>query len=102
MRQMQPMARGFYADQIEQWFAHFDRSQFLFIKYENFVANPHSLIERACDFLGVRRYTADTSRKYKARGVREVIEDRTRAFMKERFEAANARLPSLIGDEFRR
>ncbi len=101
MRQLQPMARGFYADQIERWFEHFERRQFLFIKYENFIVDPHSQIDRACDFLGIDRHTADTSKKYKARGVREVIEDRTRAFLKERFDAANARLPSLIGDEFR-
>ncbi|MBC8049518.1 MAG: sulfotransferase domain-containing protein [Chitinophagales bacterium] len=101
MRQLQPMARGFYAEQIERWLAHFDRSQFLFIKYENFVASPQSEIDRACDFLDVSRHIADTSKRYKSRGVREVIEDKTRTFMKERFDAANMRLPSLIGDEFK-
>ncbi|MCP3903964.1 MAG: sulfotransferase domain-containing protein [Planctomycetes bacterium] len=45
--------RGRYAEQLERWFAHFDRSQVLVVFSEHLYADPASTTARVEEFLGL-------------------------------------------------
>lgn len=46
--------RGLYSDQIRRLFRYFKDDQLLFIKYEEFKANPESILNQIFEFIGVQ------------------------------------------------
>ncbi len=46
-------SRGLYAKQIAHWFSIFQKEQFLFLKSEDFFANPKEVLIKVYQFLGV-------------------------------------------------
>ena len=42
---------GRYADQIERWFEEFPRERFLFLRFEDLIADPETTIRTTCRFL---------------------------------------------------
>ncbi len=46
-------ARGLYAAQLKRWFEHLPKTQFLFLKSEDFFANPEQTLQKVYAFLEV-------------------------------------------------
>lgn len=47
------LKKGIYHEQLARWFEHFDQSQFLIIRSEDYFANEHRIIKEALTFIGV-------------------------------------------------
>ena len=51
------LGRGFYAQQLEAYFAHFDRNQFLIVDFDSDIcSDQRSLTHRLCGFLNINRF----------------------------------------------
>lgn len=49
--------RGFYAEQLERYFEYFDRENFIFLTFEEYINNQDDSISQICRFLGVDKNT---------------------------------------------
>lgn len=47
------LKKGIYHEQLARWFKHFERSQFLIIRSEDYFANEASILKRTLEFVGV-------------------------------------------------
>ena len=94
------IARGQYAEQLERWFNHFDKDQFLFIKSENFFAHPQQELDRICNFLKISNYSPGDL-KPKLVGEYDQLSPELKSFANTYFEASNERLTSMLGPEFK-
>lgn len=57
--------RGLYFEQLERYYARFERDRILVLRYEDFAADPAALLRRAFAFLGVSTdFTPDFSRRH--------------------------------------
>lgn len=57
--------RGFYAEQLERYFQHFDRNQLKVYRYDDFKANPNVVLRDIFEFLEVDPgFMPDMSAKY--------------------------------------
>lgn len=55
---------GMYADHLDRWERHFDRSQILLLLHEDIVADAGAVARRACEFLGIDpSFPFDTTRR---------------------------------------
>jgi hypothetical protein len=61
--------RGFYADSISVFREHFPGGQMLFFLYEDLRDSPQRTLGAIFDFLGIRRFTPDMSRRYNVSSV---------------------------------
>jgi hypothetical protein len=93
------LARGIYADQLERWFEHFSREQFLILRSEDFARRPRKVFRRCEEFLGITRGGAKRERAGR-RGHYEPMSEETRTRLEEFYEPHNRRLQALLGDEF--
>jgi len=55
LRKYSYFQRGFYLKQIKNYFQYFDKSQFLFILFEDFVKKQDETIAEVCNFLEVKK-----------------------------------------------
>ena len=92
-------ARGIYADQLERWFEHFSREQFLILRSEDFAARPRRFLRRCESFLGIRRGGAQLESAGR-KGRYEPMGDETRKRLEEFYEPHNRRLQSLLDEDF--
>ena len=53
MRQYSYAQRGFYVSQIEEYLKYFDKKQFMFILFDEFIINQDLWIEKICKYLNV-------------------------------------------------
>ncbi len=93
------LARGFYANQLELWFAHYPRENFLILKSETMFADPAATFARAVDFLGLRAFDGVEFGVHNASPPLELppeLRDRLHSV----YEAPNRRLEALLGSEF--
>ena len=51
------LARGIYADQLENWFKHYSKRQFLILATEDFAKNPQQILKQFFDFVGATTTT---------------------------------------------
>lgn len=51
------LERGKYVKHLRKWLKYFPMDQFLFIKSEDYFANPQQVLDQVCDFIGVKRFT---------------------------------------------
>jgi hypothetical protein len=49
-------SRGCYAEQLERWFANFDRSRFLILRSEDFFTDPAAALSSIEEFLQIRHW----------------------------------------------
>jgi hypothetical protein len=96
------MGRGFYADQLERWFACYSRDQIMIFQSEVFFAQPRESLDQALKFLELSAvdldqidYSPRLQGKYKA-----VIEPGLRAELADTFRPHNERLYALLGQRF--
>ena len=93
------LARGFYAEQLENWFKIFPKDQILIIKSEEFATETNKIMNNIFDFLGLPHYNIhDDSKKNKNHY--EVMKKETRIDLIEFFRPYNEKLYSLIGRNF--
>jgi len=77
----------------------FPKEQFLFINAEDFFSDPSKILSQVFDFLGVKRYEIDISKKYNV-GSYEQMNDNTKKFLKNFFKPHNEKLYHLLGRNF--
>ncbi|HEU5434177.1 MAG TPA: sulfotransferase domain-containing protein, partial [Thermomicrobiales bacterium] len=90
------LERGRYAEQLEEWFRHFPREQFLILASERFYADPAGSIRQAASFLGLPPFDLPRWRPMNESG--KAAMDRTlRRELTAGFTADNERLARLLG-----
>lgn len=82
--------RGLYAEQIENVYAYFDKSQVLFLKYEDFKKAPLPVLSQIFDFVGIdkERYAFEAKQIHK-------IEYQTQMSSQEKEILMNIYLPNI-------
>ena len=93
------LARGVYADQLEDWFKHYDREKFLILTTEDFRKDPQKTLDQVFDFLGVSLFQAKNLKDLNVGNYKEMNED-TRKFLVEYFKPHNERLFKLLQRSF--
>lgn len=89
-------ARGRYAEQLENWFAHFTREQFLILKSEDFYEEPARSYAEVLAFLGLRDWQPPHFARHNAFKYND-MDARTRQRLTESFAVENERLYRLLG-----
>jgi hypothetical protein len=97
--------RGLYANHLDGWFQHFPRHRFLFLRSEDFYADPSAALGRILSFVGVDpdwRPAEFANYSYRQGPPVEYddMDAATRSFLEEKFAAPNQRLQDLLGPEF--
>ena len=93
------LARGFYAEQLENWYKVFPKNQILIIKSEEFATETHKVMNNVFDFLGLPHYEIpDNSKKNKI--YYDTMKKETRTDLIEFFRPYNEKLYSLVGRNF--
>ena len=93
------IARGHYADQLENWFRYYDRKQFLILATEDFHKNPQLTLDQIFDFLGVSSFQTENLRNLNVGEYKEMNAD-TRKFLIKYFKPHNERLYRLLQRSF--
>ena len=93
------LARGVYADQLENWFKHYDRKQFLILATEDLHENPQQTLDRVFDFLGVSPFQVGNLMDLNVGNYKAMSED-TRKLLIEYFKPHNERLSKLLQRSF--
>jgi hypothetical protein len=95
------VGHGMYARQLEGWFQHFSRDQFLIVNSEDLYRDPRSVYLAALRFAGLKEWLPPAFRTYAYNinpGVRQLRQDETtRAVLLRRFEGPNRELAALLG-----
>lgn len=94
------LARGRYIEHIEQWFVHFPRDQFAFVRAEDFFADPRPSLQRLYAFLGLPEVYPQKVERLVVGEYRDKMAVATRTWLNEYFAESNARLAALLGEEF--
>lgn len=99
------LARGRYAEQLERWFEHFDRSQVLVVRSEDMWTDPAGVYSRVLSFVGLRDWRPPTFANFSyaegntPRSSSPVSPD-VLAWMRDYFRPHNERLYDLVGRDF--
>ncbi len=75
-------ARGFYADQLRQWWQYVPRDRFLILRSEDLFAEPQKVFDQVCAFLELERMTLPGGLPHNAR-----TQSPLPHFMRARFDA---------------
>jgi hypothetical protein len=92
--------RGMYAEQLERWYAHFERSQLLVLRSEDLFADPASVYQTVLDFLGLPPFRPTVFGNHNP-STGPAIPAAARSLLAGRFDESNARLERLVGREMR-
>ena len=98
-RQYSYLARGAYADQLERWFKHYDRKQFLILATEDLRKNPQRILDQVFNFLEVPSFQIGDLMDKNVRIYKKMSED-TRKFLVEYFKPHNERLYRMLQCSF--
>jgi hypothetical protein len=90
------LARGRYAAQLEEWFRHFPRQQFLILASEHFYADPARAVRQAASFLDLPPFDLPAWRPMNASD-KAAMDPALRRALAARFAADNERLARLLG-----
>ena len=93
------LAKGIYADQLEDWFGYYSRKQFLILSTEDFRKNPQQILDQIFDFLGVIPFSVKNLKDLNVGNYKEMNED-TRKFLVKYFKPHNERLYKLLQRRF--
>lgn len=89
-------ARGKYAEQMERWFAEFDRASILVLKSEELFDSPSSTISEVLGFLGLPDEDLGVL-PHRNKSSDEVMEPKVKARLASYFEPHNQKLIELLG-----
>lgn len=90
------VARGLYAEQLERWYAVFDRSQLLVVRTEDLAERPAETYAEILAFLGAEPHALAEYPRVFERSYAPLAPG-TRAALAERFAEPNRRLEELLG-----
>jgi hypothetical protein len=98
-------ARGRYAEQLEAWFSHFPREQFLILKSEDLYANPGEIYKQALEFLNVPAFEPESLKKgykqyNKSKETPSKMNPEIRKQLLAYYEPYNQQLYQLVGRDF--
>ena len=93
------LARGLYAEQLENWFSHYDRDRFLILAYEDFRNDRQRSLDQVFEFLGVRPFQPEKPRDLNVGDYPAMNEDTRRRLVKY-FKPHNAKLSKLLQRSF--
>lgn len=105
LRRFSYVARGRYAEQLERWFASYDRDQFLVLRSEDLFGSPAESFDRVTDFLGVERWHPPEFRNYSYVGEAATTAGAPAAsaeavaFLHEALDGPTATLTDLLGPD---
>jgi hypothetical protein len=88
-----------YAEHLERWLEVFPREQFLFLKFEDVVADPERALEQIHEHLGLPHHRNDELPTLNA-GSYEPMAQETREQLSDYFSSHNERLHELVGIDF--
>ena len=94
------LARGIYAYQLENWFKHYDKKQFLFLATEDFHKNPQQVLDQTFRFLGLNQSKIDNLKNLNIGTYKEKMNEDTRKSLIEYFKPHNKRLYKLLQRDF--
>lgn len=94
------LARGIYADQLENWFKYYDRNQFLFLTTEDFHKNIQRTLDQVFNFLGLNPFKIDYPKRFNVGNYKEKMNEDTRRSLIEYFKPHNERLYKLLQRDF--
>jgi hypothetical protein len=97
--------RGFYAAHLEGWLRHFQRDRFLFLRSEDFYADPSATLGQILSFVGVDSQWrpaefANYSYRQGPPAEYDDMDAATRNLLEEKFAPHNQRLRELLGPDF--
>lgn len=91
------LLRGHYAEQLERWFTHFPREQFLILSSETFFKNPSETYHDVLGFLNLPEIDLPSYRQLnRAAEVRPAFPPDLREQLEGYFAPLNARLEALL------
>ena len=93
------LARGVYADHLENWFGHYSKKQFLILATEDFRKNSQQALDQVFDFLEVPTFQVETLRNLNVGNYKPMNKD-TRKSLIEYFKPHNERLSKLLQRSF--
>lgn len=96
----QYLSRGQYASRILNWLKHFDREQFIFIRSEDFFADPKPVLEKVYRFLQIEEVYPDDLKAQEPGSYSELSAE-TRARLEVYYQESNRMMVDLLGEEFR-
>ena len=94
------LARGVYADQLENWFKHYSKKQFLILTTDDLRKNPQQTLNQVFDFLGLPPFKVENFRDRNVGNYKEKMNEDTRKFLIEYFKPHNERLSKLLQRSF--
>ncbi len=95
------LGRGIYIDQLQRWFEHFNREQFLIIKTEEMNVNTEAAIQNSEEFLGVIKRSRPNKKFVKHFESRpSTIPESCKSKLIEFYKSYNKQLNDLIGINF--
>ena len=90
------LAKGVYADQLENWFKHYSRKQFLILTTEDFRKNSQQTLDQVFDFLGLSPFKVENLTDRNVGDYKKKMNEDTRKFLIEYFRPHNERLYKLL------
>jgi len=97
LRHFSYKSRGLYAEQLENWFQHFERKQFLVIRTEDLAEKPEEIREEIVTFLDLPDLRDHPIPKSNVGGYGDSIKPETLRELQQFFAEPNARLNALLG-----
>ncbi|HEY5337904.1 MAG TPA: sulfotransferase domain-containing protein [Rhizomicrobium sp.] len=95
-----PVQWGFYKEQIERWFAHFPRRQFLFIRFEDLVADTGAHMKSVFEFLELPPTAVEHGRIFNESPAYTTGQSAITRELADVYREHNAGLDTLIGPQF--
>ena len=94
------IARGHYADQLENWFRYYNRKQFLILATEDLRKSPQRILDQVFGFLEVPPSLRVENLRDRNVGNYKKINEGTRKLLIEYFKPHNERLYKLLQRNF--
>ena len=94
------LARGIYADQLENWFKHYRKRQFLILTTEDLRKNSQQTLDQIFDFLGLSPFKIENLTDRNVGNYKGKMNEDTRKFLIEYFKPHNERLSKLLQRSF--
>jgi len=90
------LSHGFYAKQLKKWFEHFDQSNFLFVRSEDYFTKPEDTLQEAYNFLGLPATCAVHTELANVNPLVKLRND-TRQLVDKLYQRSNEDLCNLLG-----
>jgi len=95
------LERGIYYKFLENWFKHFPRNQFMIIKSEDLLKNPHITYPKILKFLNLKDWVPAEFKQVRVSSYgKRKMDLQIRKYLEEFFEPHNLKLYDLLDNDF--